>query len=229
MPEPLILTLARLAKDVYEPTSALTGDWTRQDRMDDGNFMAGLYVPARPGMAVVSFRGSDNWQDWVIADGAGIGLSLNAFAMKLNTAVDFTSRMRQAFPDLWLTGHSLGGAFVQLVAAICELPGMTYNAPGVLNLLNQMSSNPLVSVIGGMGGGILSTASLGLTDYFNKAAAANNDAAFTSVANYRGEWDPVSKIGTHVGAPVSTIRVASIAPHPHSMVPIIRALEARQG
>jgi len=227
MAEARILTMARLADHVYQDSKVI-GDWTRDDRLDDGNFMAALYVPSgKRRQAIVSIRGSANWQDWVIADGGGIGLSLNAFGMKLNSAIDFTSKVKATFPDVWVTGHSLGGAFVQLVAAICEVPGMTFNAPGVLNLVNQMSSNPLVSMIGGLGGGVLSTATLGLANYFNMAAAAGEDAAFQSVLNYRGEWDPVSKIGVHVGAPISTIQVASVAPHPHSMEPIIRALSLR--
>lgn len=228
MAESLNLTLARMAQDIYESSSGMTDGWTLQRRMEDDNFLAGLYVSAQRGRpAVISFRGSANWQDWVIADAGGIGLSLNAFAMKLNTAVDFTSRMKVSFPNLWLTGHSLGGAFVQLVAAICEVPGMTFNAPGVLNLLNQMSSNPLISAIGGIGGGVLSVGTLGFTNILNMAAAAGNDAAFSPIQNFRGEWDPVSQVGRHVGAEVQTIRVASVAPHPHSMVPIIRALELR--
>lgn len=51
--------------------------------------------------------------------------------------------------------------------------------------------------------------------------------AYGAVANFRGNMDPVSKIGVHVGMPVVTIALASQMPHPHSMVPLIHAVGAR--
>jgi hypothetical protein len=37
----------------------------------------------------------------------------------------------------------------------------------------------------------------------------------------------VSQFGTHVGMPLQTIDCPTQSPHPHSMIPIIRALEQR--
>ena len=64
----------------------------------------------------------------------------------------------------------------------------------------------------------------GLSDYFNKAVASADAHAFPAVANFRGNMDPVRLIGTHVGAPVQKIILGSQQPHPHSMIPLIRAL-----
>ena len=63
-------------------------------------------------------RGTANMKDAVAADLGGIGLGLNALAMKLNDALEFTSGVSHQAEVTWLTGHSLGGAFVQMVGAI---------------------------------------------------------------------------------------------------------------
>lgn len=81
---------------------------------------------------------------------------MNAIALLLNSAIDFTIKIKIMFGDCWLVGHSLGGASVQLIAAICDMPGVTFNAPGVLNLLNQMSSRIGTRIVGSVGGGAMS-------------------------------------------------------------------------
>jgi hypothetical protein len=225
-----LVTFARIAADTYNPRhlSDLLGDWMVQDMIEDDNFLARAYKPAQgKGGLVVAFRGSANWKDGVVADCGAIGLSLNALALKLNSAIDFTGKIKTLYGDCWLVGHSLGGAYVQMLAAIADLPGTTFNAPGVLSLLNQMSPHLAVRLAGAIGGGALSVTTLHLVDYFNKAAAAMGDAGFQAVLNYRGNMDPVSLVGTHVGMPVQTIKLRDQSPHPHSMAPIIRTLELR--
>jgi hypothetical protein len=221
------LTLAQMAADAYEPQCALLGEWTYQDLIERNNFQARAYKHNRASLAVVSFRGTANMRDALVADLGAIGFSLNALALELNSAIDFTGKIKGMFKDVWLTGHSLGGAYVQLIAAICELPGYTFNAPGVLNLLHQMSPNLAVRLCGGLGGGLLSVLSGGRSDFITQVAggiAGNNGEA---ILNYRGNLDPVSLIGVHVGAPMQTIALPDQRPHPHSMEPIIRALSRR--
>ncbi len=226
-----MLALARMADDVYAPgnSTLLLGDWILQDMIEDKNFRARAYKHARRRVAVVVFRGTANWRDAVVADAGAIGLSLNALALKMNSAIDFTTKIKTLYPAMWMTGHSLGGAYVQLMSAICDVPGTTFNAPGVTGLINQMSSNPLVRLAGSVGGGAMSLLTLKASDLLNMAAASFEDAAFQPVANYRGHLDPVSLIGVHVGQRVKSIRVANQSPHPHSMQPIIRSLEEASG
>lgn len=234
-----VLTFARLADDCYSPaatSAALRGEWLVKDLIENDNFLARAYARKNGRLAVVAFRGTvpTSWEDWVVANFGGIGLSLNSMALKLNTAVDFTGKIKSLYGDVWLTGHSLGGAYVQLVAAICEVPGMTFNAPGVLNLINQMSPGLARRLIGAVGGGAMSlltggvlTGSGGVSDYFNRAAAANNDAAFPMLSNWRGNLDPISLIGAHAGGPLQTIDCLDNQPDVHAMARIIRTLEAR--
>ena len=236
-----ILNMARIANDVYAETanSGMLRDWHTnqiQDLYENDNFRARVYWKG-PGnkIACVCFRGTANMKDAVAADLGGIGLGLNALAMKLNDAVDFTAGVTHQADVVWLTGHSLGGAFVQMVGAILGLPGVTWNAPGALALVNQLSSNPVRAAVGGAGsagvGFLASLATLGLGGQIvaamNKIVAASGDDAFAPIANFRGNWDPVSQFGSHVGMPLQTIDCPTQAPHPHSMLPIIAALENR--
>jgi hypothetical protein len=220
------LTFARIAADTYEPASstALTGDWSIQDFNATDNFLVRAYKPSRGKFVVIAIRGSDNWKDWVVADAGAIGLSLNAMALHLNSAIDFTMKMKGLYGDCWLVGHSLGGAYVQLLAPICELPGVTFNAPGVLNLLNQMSSRIGTRMVGSIGGGAMSLLTHGLTDYFNKAVASVDDHAFPAVANFGANLDPVSRIGSHVGAPIQRVTLRGVPLNPHGMRPLLEAL-----
>lgn len=236
-----ILNMARIANDIYGGTanSNMLRDWHTsqiQDLYENDNFCARVYWKGSGHkVACVCFRGTANLKDAVVADLGGIGLGLNALAMKLNDAVEFTAGVARQAEVVWLTGHSLGGAFVQMVGAILGLPGITWNAPGALALVNQLSSNPVRAAIGGAcsaGVGFLaSLATLGLggriVTALNQAAAAYGDEAFAPIANFRGNWDPVSQFGSHVGMPLQTIDCPTQAPHPHSMVPIILALESR--
>lgn len=236
-----ILNMARIADDIYSDTadSSMLRDWHTsqvQDLYENDNFRARAYWKGSGHkIACVCFRGTANMKDAVAADLGGIGLGLNALAMKLNDAVEFTAGVARQAEVVWLTGHSLGGAFVQMVGAILGLPGISWNAPGALALVNQLSSNPLRAAIGGAGsagvGFLASLATLGLggrlVTALNQAAAAHGDEAFAPIANFRGNWDPVSQFGSHVGMPLQTIDCPTQAPHPHSMVPIILALESR--
>ncbi len=236
-----ILNMARIAADVYEDASdsSMLRDWHTslvQDLYENDNFRARVYWKGSGHkIACVCFRGTANLKDAVAADLGGIGLGLNALAMKLNDALEFTSGVSHQAEVTWLTGHSLGGAFVQMVGAILGLPGITWNAPGALALVNQLSSNPIRAAVGGAGSaGVGFLASLGtlglggrLVTALNQVVAASGDEAFAPIANFRGNWDPVSKFGSHVGMPLQTIDCPTQSPHPHSMVPIIRALEQR--
>ena len=111
------LTFARIASDTYQPpcSTELLGDWVLQDMIEDENFLARAYKASSGKFVVVAFRGSANWRDALIADAGAIGLSLNALALKLNSAIDFTGKIKYLFGDCWLVGHSLGGAYVQLL------------------------------------------------------------------------------------------------------------------
>jgi hypothetical protein len=218
-----LLSMAQMAEDCYanESSTRMLGRWVRQDKPRKyGNFYACAYKrDGKANIVTVAFRGTDDKTDAIVDDVGGIGLGLNAVAMDLNQAVEYAAMWKRQASTLWLTGHSLGGAYVQLVGSILDVPGATFNAPGVLNLLNQMSTSWARRLVAGA----LHSLSLGKIAYFTGA----DDGVMGAIGNFRGEWDPVSRVGVHVGAPLQTIKVASLKPHPHSMLPIIQALKAR--
>ncbi|MDR6718770.1 lipase family protein [Paenibacillus sp. 2003] len=60
---------------------------------------------------------------------------------QFHQAEELYEAVQKAYPDsdISLTGHSLGGGLAQYVAALHDVSGMTYSAPSVMNLLDDIS------------------------------------------------------------------------------------------
>ncbi len=60
---------------------------------------------------------------------------------QFHQAEELYEAVKEAYPDsdISLTGHSLGGGLAQYVAARQDVSGMTYSAPSVTNLLDDVS------------------------------------------------------------------------------------------
>lgn len=234
----ILIAFAEIAADCYNEEDYVHGDlhgWTRVAPKNQlasasqGNFYACAYKLKNTDFTAIAYRGTANRRDIFMADAAGIGLSLNSLAMNVQPALDFAYQWSQRTNNIWLVGHSLGGAYVQIVAATMKMWGMTFNAPGVLHLVNQYSNHPFTK----FGGSVCSPAmqilthsfgSIDLVNYFNKALAADDDDAFAAVANYRAHNDPVSMLGAHVGAPMNVIRVDPALNKIHKMRTIVDAV-----
>jgi hypothetical protein len=233
----ILIAFAEMAADCYNEKNFVPGDlhgWKRSDdkqvgSASDNNFYACAYRLKNTDFVAVAYRGTANKRDAVYADAGGIGLSLNSLAMNVQAALDFAYQWQQRTKNIWLVGHSLGGAYVQIVAAVFDMWGVTFNAPGVLHLVNQYSEHPLTK----FGGSVCNPAmqillhsfgNIDLVNYFNKALAADDDLAFAAVANYRAQNDPVSQLGAHVGAPMRVIQVDGALGKIHRMATIVEAL-----
>jgi pimeloyl-ACP methyl ester carboxylesterase len=231
-----LVGFAEIAADCYNEKNFVSGDlhgWKRLENQQlasvtHSNFYSCAYRLKNTDFIAIGYRGTANARDAVYADLAGIGLSLNALSMHVQPALDFAYQWSQKTKNIWLVGHSLGGAYVQIVAAILNMWGVTFNAPGALHLVNQYSNHPLTK----FGGSVCNPAmqillssfgSIDLVNYFNKALAADDDLAFAAVANYRAQNDPVSRMGSHVGAPIQVIPVDP-AGQLHRMATIVKAL-----
>jgi hypothetical protein len=228
MPD-LTLTLAQMAEDCYYSPpgwrgvpafcGALRKDWTAISIPCAKNaFSATAYIHNRIRWVVVAFRGTNNFDDKV-ADIGGIGFGLNNVLLHTSEALQFTRSFQGQFKDLWLTGHSLGGAYVQLVAATLNssgkgsIPGMTFNAPGVLNIVNMNSGN-FRWLIGFEGATVFDRLGYGIPDLANIVFAA--DSAYPPVLNYRAKGDLVSLVGVPVGSPQQTLEIKL---HPNEFPP----------
>lgn len=238
MPYPtLLIGFAEMAADCYNEDNFILGDlhgWRRSrdpriGSATDRNFYACAYQHKKTGFVTLAFRGTANLRDAGLADAAGIGLSLNSLAMNVQPALDFAYVWSQKTKDIWLVGHSLGGAYVQIAAAIWKMYGVTFNAPGVLHLLNQFSQHPLTKFGGSLCNPVMQILlrSFGRTDlvsFFSEALAANDDLPFAAVANYRAQNDPVSLLGVQIGTPATIINVDPAIEKIHRMATIVEAL-----
>lgn len=233
----ILVAFAEIAADCYNEKDFVPGDlhgWKRSDNKQfgsasDNNFYACAYHHRKADFVAIAYRGTANTRDVLYADAAGIGLSLNSLSMNVQAALDFAYGWSQRAKNIWLVGHSLGGAYVQIVAAVFNMWGVTFNAPGVVHLVNQYSQHPLTKIVGSVCNPAMqillrSFAGVDLVNYFTKAVAADDDLAFAAVANYRAQNDPVSLLGTHVGAPVKVIKVDPALGKIHRMATIVEAL-----
>jgi len=229
--------MAQMALDSYASnyaatasTKSLAAEFDRADSITKDNFRAYAYRSKKISWTVIAFRGTDNSEDKVLADGAGIGLALGPLAMHSAVALIFSQQWQKKSKDFWLTGHSLGGAFVQLVGAKLRVPGVTFNSPGVLNLLNETSGRMVRAPIGFLGGALIDLSLYQMPSVLNAAAAANDDSAFPPIANYRTAGDLVSRIGVPVGAPMQLVPTTSIGGPvaAHSMQGIVDAIALRK-
>jgi len=152
-------------RNVWEQLSVnvLMGDGSNVCTVKDENgnpyyyaasgMVAAAYRNINTGEIVIAYRGTEDGdvqdfaQDLVIASG---NIPQNQF----NDAYDFYQAITTQYENnVTLTGYSLGGALAQLVAAkavnnienpqICNT--VTFNAPGMLNMLNQIECSNILN------------------------------------------------------------------------------------
>lgn len=179
-----ILTFARLSQDAYSESGSGSIDGFRRlqgttlgrwSGAGGSSFFASAYLRGQTG--VVAIRGSAERKDWLDAD-VDLARLRNPIS-QLGDGFDFLGNARRYFEAngveiIVVTGHSLGGALAQVLAArITTMPvaGVTYNAPGAAGLLGPV-----------------------------KLPARNA----VNIVNIRSTLDPVSLRGTHLGSrPIS--------------------------
>lgn len=186
---PTTLTLAMLSNDVYSAEGTGAGGYRRLHglpwlQQNGDGFFGACYTGGTTG--VVAFRGSlELLADWCDAD---IDIARGRLPIdQIGDAFSFFSSARNALAGMKctrvvVTGHSLGGALAQLVAArVSSFPvvGVTFNAPGAKQL---------------------------------RGAVRIDSPNERHVHNYRAEWDLVSKHGQHLGRTPITIKNAGAHP-----------------
>jgi pimeloyl-ACP methyl ester carboxylesterase len=136
------------------------------------------------GEIVIAFRGTDDWKD--VTGNWGPLARQSGSLPQLKEAEAFYQQVRALYGDnITLTGHSLGGALAQLVAALAkslegrDVQAVTFNAPGVTGNYRDALSDRAPG-----------------TD----PLPADN---FTHITNYNTALDPVSSRGEQLGQSVN--------------------------
>lgn len=138
----------------------------------------------------VAFRGSQQWQDWVIQD--LLQVALNVGGLQISEATNYVKELIETdgkkMSHLYITGHSLGGYLAQWVQSEMidenipwvESNAVTFNAPGLSPTINFLDLTHQAKVIKKL-------ASNGLKKYDD------------FIINHRIEQDKISKFGFDLG------------------------------
>ena len=110
-------------------------------------FYAALYQRELDGKLVLAFRGTDE----LLTDGLIDDAAIAAGGIPPQVAAAFeVARDAKLSGDIYVTGHSLGGALAIIGAARCGVPAVTFNAPGVMDSCIEANA-----VFPGAAGGII--------------------------------------------------------------------------
>ncbi|TBX40596.1 DUF1906 domain-containing protein [Bacillus toyonensis] len=138
----------------------------------------------------VAFRGSQQWQDWVIQDLLQVGLSVGG--LQIAEATNFVKELIETdgkkMSHLYITGHSLGGYLAQWVQSEMidenipwvESNTVTFNAPGLSPNINFLELAHQAKVI-------------------KKLANSKLKKYDDFIINHRIEQDIISKFGFDLG------------------------------
>src|SRR5262249_36530290 len=174
---------ARMSNDVY--TRGATGAPFRVLReVRKENFTAKIY--ALPGhTAGIRFAGTDDARDAVVEDAIGIGLTGSTMFLHTTLAFALAKSLMASYNKVEVCGHSLGGAYAQLVAREFELTCITFNAPGAAQMARMT-----------LPGGAFNPTNLVVGEMRNAYAAVFDK---TAMFHFRHPQDVVSRIGNHCG------------------------------
>src|SRR5436190_9301412 len=124
---PTVLDLGVLANAVYDASPAAPG-WDCPDHHEAGGSLDGFQAATftRGGDTVLAFRGTAQAMDTLVDLKLGTGMNSSYFSSAESYALGFVGR-----PNVYVCGHSLGGAIAQVVANRRGFKFATFNAPGV--------------------------------------------------------------------------------------------------
>jgi len=151
---PSLFTCALIAEDVYHDRPTVVGEHVPV-RVPDGehycrgNEFAGLAYAGRDAVGVIAFRGSREMEDW---KGANLEILRRKVPVdQFGCAMAYFAAAHRALERAGcgrylVVGHSLGGGLAALVAATASwvpVRGVTFNAPGLAQFLNEGPSSDL--------------------------------------------------------------------------------------
>jgi Ca2+-binding RTX toxin-like protein len=175
-------------------------------------FFGAAYYNDLTGELVISYRGTDDFEDWKTSNSAFLTDSLpnqfqaaDAFAQTAIAQVALEYGVSVDASKIALTGHSLGGALAQLVSAATGYKATAFNSPGIAQCL-QALENYLVQNGRATAGEIVN----------------NQTAIAQQIEIYRASGDAVSLQGIQIESPVSV----SVESPPFTLGHVIQGLAA---
>jgi pimeloyl-ACP methyl ester carboxylesterase len=197
--------LGLLAAAAYDTAYKPNMGWTRKDihasRGGLNGFQAAIFVKGN--ITVISFRGTAQAMD-VVAD-AKLGTGMNS--TYFSEAEAYVRAYRNK-PNVYVCGHSLGGAIAQIVANRCGFRMVTFNAPGVAVLASRNIAQGTAPM------NLVRAAGLVVSTVRHPMQAARDVASAFNVVrglNVCLENDIVSQIGIHYG---NVLRIPGTSANP---------------
>jgi len=201
---PTIRDLGLLADAVYNATPAVAG-WTCPAHQVASSRFNGFQAAtfSKAGVTVLVFRGTAQAMD--VAADLKLGTGMNSTYFSAGEA--YAASVPPG-DNVYVTGHSLGGAIAQVVANRGGYKMVTFNAPGVAVFASRNLPDATVAMTAVRTAGMLVSG-------VRHPMQAYRDvrSAFNSVRglNIRLSGDAVSQMGVHYGELV-TIRGPSASP-----------------
>jgi hypothetical protein len=217
---PTVLEMGLMANAVYEDVPSVPG-WTctgRRAASRFNGFQAATF--SRGGITVLAFRGTSQGMD-VMADlKLGTGMNSTYFSDAESYAFNY-----QNLPNLYVCGHSLGGAIAQVVGNRRQLKFVTFNAPGVAVVASRNVLEASLTMSAVRTAGMVVSAFRHPMQAMRDVRAAFNEAHGLNVCLQN---DAVSKIGLHYG---EVLNLPSTSANPlteHKMDTMLQVLRLNQ-
>lgn len=190
---PTVSELGALAEAVYDSPPTATNNWEMVHFRQASGSLSGFQAATfrKGGQIVIAFRGTAQAMDAAADLKLGTGMNSTYFS-----SGDDYARQYRDVPNVFLCGHSLGGAIAQVVANRGGFKFATFNAPGVAVVASRNIGSASLTM------SVIRTAGM-LASALRHPIQAGQDvaAAFNTVhgLNVCLANDAVSKIGLHYG------------------------------
>lgn len=136
---------AYLAWLVYHPQednnkeiTFAVSSWRQYKKFSAHDMQTGYFGMAykKGNTVIIAHRGTDDTRDML----DGLNLLLTKLPTQLKHAYSLTEKIMEAFPlyNIVHTGHSLGGAIAQLMSVNYEHQAITFDTPGMYELVKKM-------------------------------------------------------------------------------------------
>jgi pimeloyl-ACP methyl ester carboxylesterase len=213
-----VLDLARLAEAVYSSQDPPGLGWERTHFHPSvgglNGFQAATFVKGP--VTVLSFRGTAQAMDVVADLKLGTGMNSTYFS-----AAEAYARQHLNRPNVYVCGHSLGGAIAQVVANRGGFKMVTFNAPGVAVLASRNIGQGTTAMNAVRTAGLVVSALRHPMQAFRDVTSAFNVVRGLNVCL---DNDVVSQIGIHYG---HVLRIPGTSANPlteHGIATMVRVL-----